>query len=89
MQTFSERINTNQASITSDHVDIPSAQELVGFLADKKKKNLLRKTYATRVAQIFKALQILPMIHFELVVTMAMIMAWGATHGNMPNVLGW
>ena len=38
MQTFSERINTNQASITSDHVDIPSAQELVGFLADKKKK---------------------------------------------------
>ena len=50
MQTFSERINTNQALITSDHVDIPSAQELVGFLADKKKKNLLRKTYATRVA---------------------------------------
>ena len=38
MQAFSERINTNQASITSDHVDIPSAQELVGFLADKKKK---------------------------------------------------
>ena len=38
MQTFSERINTNQALITSDHVDIPSAQELVGFLASKKKK---------------------------------------------------
>ena len=38
MQTFSERINTNQASITSDHVDIPSAQELVGFFATKKKK---------------------------------------------------
>ena len=38
MQTFSERINTNQTSITSDHVDIPSAQELVGFFASKKKK---------------------------------------------------
>ena len=52
MQTFSERINTNQTSITSDHVDIPSAQELVGFFASKKKKkkNLLWKTYATRVA---------------------------------------
>ena len=37
----------------------------------------------------FQTLQILPTIHFGLFVTMKVTMAWGATHGNMPNVLGW
>ena len=42
---FFQRINTNQPSISSHHVDVPLAQELTGFLAStKKKKKVVWKT---------------------------------------------
>ena len=48
MQIFSDRINANQTSISSDLANVPSAEELAAF--SHRKKNVLQKAYAKRVA---------------------------------------
>ena len=47
MQIFSDRINANQTSISSDLTNVPSAEELAAF--SHRKKNVLQKAYAKRI----------------------------------------